>query len=410
MIDIRMPQLGESVTEGTITAWRKAPGDAVEVDEFICDVTTDKVSFEVPSPEAGVMAEVLAAVGTAIPVGAVIARLAAGAPAPSPSTIGDGPSAMPPRAGRPAMLSPLVRRLARQADLDPGSVAGSGRNGRVTRDDVLRAIAARAAAAEPAAVARPAPAPGQKPAPAAFRPVSAEGDTIVPFSPMRQKTAEHMVHSVQVAPHGFISFEVDYGAIETVRSRRKESFRAEHGIGLTYLPFVLRALGLALRKFPLINSAVDGNSLILRRAINIGVAVDLAYQGLVVPVIRDADTLNLAGLARMVADLAARARSNGLKREEMSGGTFTVTNPGVSGTHLSIPIINQPQTAILVTDGVHKKPSVVTLLDGSDVVAVRPKGFVGLSMDHRAFDGAYAADFLRFLKGELENRDWNGEF
>lgn len=410
MIDIRMPQLGESVTEGTITAWRKAPGDAVEVDEFICDVTTDKVSFEVPSPEAGVMAEVLAAVGAAIPVGTVIARLAADAPAPSPPTIGDGLPTVPPRAGRPAMLSPLVRRLARQADLDPGSVAGSGRNGRVTRDDVLRAIAARAAAAEPAAAARPASAPGQKPAPAAFRPVSAEGDTIVPFSPMRHKTAEHMVHSVQVAPHGFISFEVDYGAIETVRSRRKESFRAEHGIGLTYLPFVLRALGLALRKFPLINSAVDGNSLILRRAINIGVAVDLAYQGLVVPVIRDADTLNLAGLARMVVDLAARARSNGLKREEMSGGTFTVTNPGASGTHLSIPIINQPQTAILVTDGVHKKPSVVALPDGSDVVAVRPKGFVGLSMDHRAFDGAYAADFLRFLKGELENRDWNGEF
>lgn len=237
-----------------------------------------------------------------------------------------------------------------------------------------------------------------------------EGDTIVPFSVARQKTAERMVYSAQTSPHGFISFEVDYGAIDAVRKERKDAFKTVYGASLTYLPFVIRALTLALRQFPLVNSTVDGNTLIVRKSINIGVAVDLSYQGLVVPVIRDADGFNLVGLAHGIAELAGRARSNTLKPQDMAGGTFTVTNPGPGGTHLSIPIINQPQAAILVTDGVHKKPSVVTLPDGSDVVAIRPKGFVGLSIDHRAFDGAYAADFMRMLKRQIEERDWDREF
>ncbi len=419
MIEIRMPQLGESVTEGTITSWIKKPGDAVDADEFICEVSTDKVTFEVPSPEAGVLSEVLVAEGAVVPVGAVIARLAHEATvtaSPSPeagheqlvaqAVTSKSTAPIELKAARPTMLSPLVRRLAKQASLDPSSVAGSGRNGRVTRDDVLKAIRAREGSSMPPA---PSPTPQPRSAPAAFRPVAADGDTIVPFSVARQKTAEHMVYSVQASPHGFISFEVNYGAIDIVRKKRKDAFKSEHGVSLTYLPFVLRALTIALRKFPFINSAVDGNNLIVRNNINIGVAVDLAYQGLMVPVIRDADALNLVGLARAIAELAARARSNKLKPDEMSGGTFTVTNPGPSGTHLSIPIINQPQVAILVTDGVHKKPSVVTLPDGSDVVTVRPKGFVGLSMDHRAFDGAYAADFMRMLKGQIEDRDWDGE-
>jgi len=219
-----------------------------------------------------------------------------------------------------------------------------------------------------------------------------------------------MVYSAQTSPHGFISFEVDYSAIDAVRKERKDAFKTAHGVGLTYLPFVIRALVLALPQFPLVNSAVHGNNLVVRKSVHIGIAVDLSYQGLVVPVLRNADGLNLVGLARGIADLAGRARSNKLRPEEMAGGTFTVTNPGPSGTHLSIPIINQPQAAILVTDGVHKKPSVVTLPDGSDTIAVRHKGFVGLSIDHRAFDGAYAADFMRMLKRELEERDWDGEF
>jgi pyruvate dehydrogenase E2 component (dihydrolipoamide acetyltransferase) len=414
MIDIRMPQLGESVTEGTITLWHKRPGDAVDLDEYICDISTDKVTFEVPSPQAGVLAEVLAAEGAVVPVGDVIARLSVQPPAVASPAVKAAdetstqaaPLTRPPpiaTATRPTMLSPLVRRLAKQASLDLSSIAGSGRNGRVTRDDVLKAIKERGGLPK-----RSVPPP--QAAPAAFRPIAADGDTIVPFSIARQKTAEHMLYSVRTSPHGFISFEVDYGVIDTIRKKRKDAFKAEYGVGLTYLPFVLRALTVALRKFPLINAAVDGNNLIVRKNINIGVAVDLAYQGLMVPVIRDADALNLVGLARTIAELAARARSNKLKPDEISGGTFTVTNPGLSGTHLSVPIINQPQVAILVTDGVHKKPSVVTLPDGSDVMTVRPKGFVGLSMDHRAFDGAYASDFMRTLKGQLEDRDWDGEF
>jgi pyruvate dehydrogenase E2 component (dihydrolipoamide acetyltransferase) len=422
MIEIRMPQLGESVTEGTITSWCKKPGDAVNLDEFICEISTDKVTFEVPSPKAGVLLEVLAAEGAIVPVGAVIARLAAEAsPAAASLKAQDEKPAqaaalkltapMEQTAARPAILSPLVRRLARQAGVDLSVIAGGGRNGRVTRDDVLKAIGERGEqSTRPALPPQGWPAPGSISVPAAFRPVAADGDSIVPFSVARQKIAEHMVYSVQASPHGFISFEVDYGAIDKVRKKRNDGLKAEHGVSLTYLPFVLRALTVALRKFPLINSAVDGNRLIVRKNIHIGIAVDLAYQGLMVPVIRDVDSLNLVGLARALAELAAAARSNKLKPDATFGGTFTVTNPGPSGTHLSIPIINQPQAAILVTDGVHKKPSVVTLPDGSDVVAIRPKGFVGLSMDHRAFDGAYAADFMRMLKGQLEDRDWDGEF
>ncbi|MGI6855033.1 dihydrolipoamide acetyltransferase family protein [Mesorhizobium sp. 1B3] len=424
MTDICMPQLGESVTEGTITTWLKSPGETVEIDESICEVATDKVTFEVPSPQAGTLAEVLAPEGSVVPVNAVIARLASegNSTALPPTPRRDQETAQVAVPGltpaseekptRPAMLSPLVRRLAKAANLDPSTVLGSGYNGRVTRDDILKAISTQTADPAPRS---PTPQPPgmaavSKLAPTPFRPVPGDGDTIMPFTLARQKTAEHMVYSVHTSPHGFISSEVDYGAIDAVRKQRKDAFKTAYGVSLTYLPFVIRALTLAVRQFPLVNSAIDGNNLIVRKNINIGVAVDLSYQGLMVPVIRDADGLNLVGIARSIADLAMRARSNKLKPEEMSGGTFTVTNPGPSGTHLSIPIINQPQVAIMVTDGVHKKPSVVSLPDGSETVSVRPKGFVGLSMDHRAFDGAYAADFLSTVKRQLEDRDWDGEF
>lgn len=413
MIEIRMPQLGESVTEGTITGWRKKPGEAITLDEPVCEVSTDKVTFEVPAPQAGRLAEILVPEGTVVAVGAVIARLESLSQATGPArdetaaTAQPERSADPPKSPSAQRLSPLVRKLARETGIDPQTVEGTGLGGRVTRDDMLRASAVNAgpppiSASPPAVMAASFDV-------AAFRAMPMAGDKVVPFSAMRQATARHMVHSVQTAPHGFISYEVDYGAIEAVRRERKEAFRTTHGIGLTYLPFVIRAAAIALRQFPLVNSAVDGNALIVHSAINIGVAVDLAYQGLMVPVIRDADALTVTGIAKAVADLAARARSGRLKPEEMSGGTFTVTNPGPSGTHLSIPIINQPQAAILVTDGVHKRPSVATLPDGSDVVAVRPKGFIGLSMDHRAFDGAYAADFLALLKSLIEGRDWHDD-
>lgn len=413
MIDIRMPQLGESVTEGTITGWRKKPGDAVALDEPVCEVSTDKVTFEVPAPQAGRLAEILVPEGTVVAVGSVIARLEAATarpthevialPEPEPSS---NPPKKPPEGPASQRLSPLVRRLARETGIDPRTVEGTGLGGRVTRDDMLLAAARERAHVAPAPASA---AHAVSSDAAAFRAVPMDGDEVEPFSAIRQATARHMIHSVQTAPHGFISYEVDYGAIEAVRRERKEAFRTTHGIGLTYLPFVIRAAAIALRQFPLVNSAVDGNRLIVRKAVNIGIAVDLAYQGLMVPVVRDADVLTVTGIARAVADLAARARSGRLKPEEMAGGTFTVTNPGPSGTYLSIPIINQPQAAILVTDGVHKRPTVATLPDGTDVVAVRPKGFVGLSMDHRAFDGAYAANFLALLKVLLEERDWRGD-
>lgn len=395
MIDVVMPQLGESVTEGTVVAWRKQVGDRVVQDEYLCDVTTDKVTFEVPAPTSGTLESVLAAAGDIVPIGGVIARLSTdqivaaspASPGPEPAKPAaesagiTRPSAAPVVAARAPGLrpSPLARRLAREARIDVARLSGSGKHGRVRSADVLAAIE-------------------QRDSPA--------GDDVIPFSPVRKQIAEHMMRSVQTSPHGFIAFEIDYTAIEQARSATQQTFKSREGFGLTYLPFVLFALAEALRAFPLVNSSVDGERLIVRRAINLGIAVDLDHHGLIVPVIRDADGLSVAGLARKIADLARRARDNRITGDDLRGGTFTVTNPGKSGTLLSVPIINQPQTAILVTDGVERRPAVVALPDGNEALAIRSLGYVGLSMDHRAFDGAYAAAFLSHLKRTLQELDW----
>jgi 2-oxoglutarate dehydrogenase E2 component (dihydrolipoamide succinyltransferase) len=300
--------------------------------------------------------------------------------------------------------SPLARRLARDAGIDTSLLKGSGRNGRVRSADVLAAIGE----GTPSPQARPDDTATPNRGPAAQSPSvrSANGDEVIPFSPLRRQIAEHMVRSVHTSPHGFIAFEVDYTAVENARAAVRQPFREREGFGLTYLPFVMFALAQAVRAFPLVNSAIDGERLIVHRAINLNVAIDLAYQGLVTPVVRNADSLSVTGLARAVSDLARRARENRLTPADLAGGTLTVTNPGPSGTWLSVPIINQPQTAILVTDGVARRPAVVTSADGSEALAIRSLGHIGLSLDHRAFDGAYAADFLKHLKEGLENTDW----
>jgi pyruvate dehydrogenase E2 component (dihydrolipoamide acetyltransferase) len=384
MIEVMMPRLGESVTEGTVTAWRKRVGDSVAEDEALCDVTTDKVTFEVPSPGRGTLESVLAREGETVPVGSIIARLAASeAAAPDVSPV-------PPPALRP---SPLARRLAREAGIDTATLTGSGRHGRVRSADVLAALERKADATQPAAAPLPLD----------------SGDEVIPFSTMRRQIAEHMVRSVKTSPHGFIAFEIDYSAVEAARATAGAAFRAREGFGLTVLSFVLFALAQAIRAFPLVNSSVDGERLMVRKAINLCVAVDLDYRGLIAPAIRSADSLSVTGLARAIRDLAQRAREGAITASDLDGGTFTVTNPGASGTWLSVPIINQPQTAILVTDGVARRPAVVTLADGSEALAIRPTGLVGLSMDHRAFDGAYAADFLACLKRLLQDTNWSAK-
>lgn len=393
MIDVVMPQLGESVAEGTVVAWRKRAGDAVAENEPLCEVTTDKVTFEVPAPANGTLESVLAAEGQVVAVGSVIARLAAGnAVRPATAARTDDRSLRP---------SPLARRLAREAGMDVSRIAGSGRYGRVRSADVLAAIAAQG---PPDADRTGRPDPGID----AAAPAAADGDAVIPFSPIRRQIAAHMVRSVQTAPHGFISFEVDYTVLEQARTTAREAFRSREGFGLTALPFVLFAAAQALKAFPLINASVEGEALIVRRAINLGIAIDLHYRGLVVPVVRNADSLSVTGLARAVAGLARRARDNCLAAEELSGGTFTVTNPGASGTFISVPIINQPQTAILVMDGIARRPAVVSHA-GSEALAIRSLGYIGLSMDHRAFDGAYAADFLAHLKRTLQETAWSSK-
>jgi len=324
--------------------------------------------------------------------------------------------------GSGALLSPVVRRLIAEHGLDPGQIQGTGVGGRITRNDVLAVVSG----GDGAAPSQPAPAPAAKtPAPepeapaakaaapekpAAPRPAPAqagERDDVIPFSRIRRATAEHMVRSKATSAHTLVAVEVDYLAVEKVRRAKKESFRAEEGVGLTYLPFIARAVIDAIAEFPHVNSSVGDNQLVVHRFVDLGIAVDLDFDGLLVPVIRDAHDKRLRPIARQIGDLAAKARTKKLSPDDLVGGTFTLTNAGPFGTFLTIPVISQPQTAILSTDGVKKKPVAVTLPDGSDGIAVHPVGLLALSFDHRAFDGAYAAAFVARVKDVLETRDWS---
>ncbi len=388
-----MPQLGETVTEGTVTKWYKKVGDTVGADETLFDVETDKVSTEIPAPVAGVIAEILVQAGATAKVGVRLAVIReAGAAAASPvkaqAAAPTAVSAAVPATRRSAMpaagerLSPVVRRLIAEHQLDPASLRGSGRDGRLTREDVLAAIGSRAA-------------PG----------ASAAGGTRQPLNSVRRQTARHLVKSWQSAPHVLQAVEVDYLRVEQARAAAGAAWKAREGFALTYLPFIASAVAGALAKFPLLNASLDGDDLVLHPRVNLGIAVDLGFDGLVVPVIDDVAGKSLAQIARAIRDLAQRARAGRLKPDELAGGTYTLSNSGVFGTLITAPIINQPQVAILSTDGVRKKPVVVESALG-DSIAIRPVGVLAQTFDHRALDGAYSAAFLREVKSVLERRDW----
>ena len=480
MADIQMPQLGETVTEGTITKWFKNVGDQVAEDEPLFEVSTDKVDSEVPSPVSGVLSEILVQEGDTVDVGVVLARVgdAGGqpaaapaepeaapaepeaapaeapapaaeaapaepepasaepaAPAPEPAPAAAAPAAPAPAAptgdgGRPAaaptgtqagnglLLSPVVRRLIAENNLDPATISGTGPGGRITRNDVLSVLDQPKAPAAPAAPAQPQPAtaaPAAAPAPAAAAPApqplarAGERDTAIPHTNIRRRTAEHMVRSLATSAHVYASIEVDFEGVERARAAAKGAFKASEGFSLTYLPFISRAVIDAIREFPEVNATFGENELIVHNYVNLGVAVDLDFKGLMVPVIHDADGKRLRALAREVSDLAGRARSKQLGPDDIAGGTFTITNPGPFGTTMTLPIINQPQVAILSTDGVKRRPVVIDLPDGSEGIAIHSVGNITITWDHRAFDGAYAAAFLRQVKEVLETRDWSAE-
>jgi 2-oxoglutarate dehydrogenase E2 component (dihydrolipoamide succinyltransferase) len=488
MPDITMPQLGETVTEGTITKWFKQVGDQVAEDEVLFEVSTDKVDSEVPSPAAGVLTEILVPEGETVDVGTRLAVIgdAAAAAAPPEAPPAEAPPAETPRepqpqaetppatqapaesgertapvatgepspaTGRPEpdgdgadadadlVLSPVVRKLLKEHDLQPSEIEGTGQGGRITRADVL-AFIDRSGAGSPLAAPAPAPAapappsapaaPAQpRPAPAATPPATAPpaqpappppraeptsapattaaDDEMIPFTNIRRRTAEHMVHSKATSAHVLTAAEVDFEAVDRVRRVARDDFKRREGFSLTYLPFVARAVVDALRDFPKLNASVGDNSLIVHHRIHLGIAVDLSFEGLLVPVIRDAQDMRLPAMAREIGDLAARARSKQLSADDISGGTFTITNPGPFGTFITAPVINQPQVAILSTDGVKKRPVAVELPDGSDAIVVHPVGLLALTFDHRANDGAYASAFVARCKEIIETRDWSQE-
>jgi 2-oxoglutarate dehydrogenase E2 component (dihydrolipoamide succinyltransferase) len=453
---VAMPQLGETVTEGTITRWFKKVGDKVTEDEPLFEVSTDKVDSEVPAASGGYLTEILVEEGETVDVGARLAviddappsgngsgpegkapaeangaepqanadadpepedteaEIRAVVPEPEPELDPD-PVPQPATAAAPAaptssrkVLSPLVRRLLAENDLDADAIQGTGIEGRVTRNDVMTHLdkgGSRSNGPKPPAGARPAAV-----APAAVTPKARAGeDEVIPFSNIRKRTAEHMVRSQATSAHVLTAVEVDFDAVDRVRLARKDGFKAEEGFSLTYLPFVSRAVVDAIREFPHVNASVGDNELIVHRAVHLGIAVDINFEGLIVPVIHDADGKRMRSIAREISDLAARARSKKLNADEISGSTFTITNPGGHGTFFTAPVINQPQVAIISTDGVKKRPVVVELPDGSDAIAIHPVGTLALSFDHRAFDGAYASAFLARVRDILETRDWSQE-
>jgi len=448
MADITLPQLGETVTEGTITKWFKKVGDTVAADEPLFEVSTDKVDTEVPSPISGTLTEIRVAEGDTVPVGTVIAvvGVAGAAPAPTPAPVVAAPVPTPapapapvvaaPVAAAPAptparapaatsnkLLSPVVRRLVAEHGIDVNALVGSGPGSRITREDVLDHIDRNGLKATPAAaptpvaapvVAATAPAAAPTPAPApapVSRPavVSSEREQVIALTKIRKLTGSHMIMSKSTSPHAFSVVEVDYANVDRARTAIKESWKAGEGFSLTYLPFISRAIVDALREFPHLNASIDGDNLIVHSYVDLGIAVDLDYTGLLVPVVRNADGKRIRAIAREINDLASRARNRKLLPDEIQGGTFTISNNGSAGSVLTMPIINQPQVAIMSTDAIVRKPVVVTSSDGSESIAIHPVGNLSMSWDHRAFDGAYAGRFLARVKQILETQDWSAE-
>ncbi len=474
MADITLPQLGETVTEGTITRWFKKVGETVAADEPLFEVSTDKVDTEVPSPIAGTLTEIRVNEGDTVPVGTVIAVVgvakAATAPAPvaqpAPAPVAQpapalvAPSApdpvvQPAPVARPAapqpavvatasrtaiasnvsnkLLSPVVRRLVADHGIDVNGLVGTGPGGRITREDILDFIdktgstpVAPAQQVVPAPIASapqvvpapiapatqtraPAPSPVAGSAPPVKFTAQSERETVLPLSKIRKLTGSHMIMSQAVSAHAFSVVEVDYANVDATRNEVKDQFKQSEGFTLTYLPFIARAIVDALAEYPNLNASIEGDSLVVHNYVDLGIAVDLEFNGLLVPVVRSADGKRLRAIAREISDLATRARARKLTPDEIQGATFTVSNNGSAGSVLTMPIINQPQVAIMSTDAIVRKPVVARLADGSESIAIHPVGNLAMSWDHRAFDGAYAAGFLSKVKRVLETQDWSAE-
>jgi len=455
--DVLMPQMGESIAEGTVVKWLKKVGDSVQKDEPLLEISTDKVDAEVPSTVAGVLLEVLAKEGETVAVNSVIARVgeasdaAATAPAPvaeapkpapapesapaapaAPAVVPAAPAApvAPPPAAeeegdaKKVRSSPLVRNIAREQGVNLEEVTGTGLGGRVTKDDILSFVeqrkgapavaapapapaAAPAVAPTPVAPTAPVKAPAPAPAPAPSVPAYSAGEriSIEPMSNMRRRIAENMLNSRRTSAHVTTFFEVDFTNIARLRDRAKKQFEAQNGTKLTFLPFVIKATIDALKAIPVVNASAEGDNIVYKHDYNLGIAVALDW-GLIVPVIKQADALSITGLARASQDLANRARSKQLKPDEISGGTFSITNFGLYGGYTATPIINQPQLAILGMGGIHKKPWVIETPDG-DAIAIRHIGVLSLSFDHRIIDGAVGDQFLAHIKKTIETTDFS---
>lgn len=418
MTDILMPQMGESIVEGTVTRWLKKVGDHVERDEPLFEISTDKVDVEIPSPVSGTLAEILVEEGRTVAVNTVVARIGDLAVVPSPTATEAAPSAPPspdmtqaPSASAPpsrqktaparGFLSPFVRRMARINNIDLTQIKGTGANGRITKADIEAYLAShRAAVSMPAPSTEPIVPPAPPPVPASAPPPQRlpTGARVEPMSVMRQKIAEHMVLSKRTSAHVTSVHRVDMTRIVKLRERVREEFEQRYGFGLTYLPFVVRATVEALRAFPIFNASIDGTNIIYHQEINIGIAVALD-NGLIVPVIRQADEKTIAGLQRAIVDLATRARTRALKPEDVAGGTFTITNLGSFGSLFGTPVINQPQVAILGLGAIEKMPVVIE----DDAIAIRSMAYLALTFDHRLIDGALAGQFCTKVKQVLEN-------
>jgi len=433
-VDVVMPQMGVSVSEGTVTKWNKQVGDQIEADETLLEISTDKVDTEVPSPASGVVSEILVEEGATVEVGTVLARIggeagaAAPAPAPAPEPVAQpaepvsqaepvvepepAAQAQPSENGK-SFVSPVVARIASEHGIDPAQVPGTGTGGRVTKKDIqayLESGPPAAQAPEPQApavapVVAPQPVAASAPAPAgsSTQPLGV-GEQLEPMSAMRRGIAEHMRRSLDTSAHVTSAIEVDMSKVVALRGKLKKEYESAYGVNPTYLAFIARATVETLREYPWINGELRGDQIVTRSYVNLGIAVELADgKGLIVPVLKNVEGLNLLGIARGVTDLAQRARDKKLLPDDVQGGTFTITNPGGYGTFHGTPVISQPQAAILGTYAVVKRPWVVQDEHGQDVIAIRPIMNLTLTYDHRLVDGALAGRFLRDLRQKLES-------
>jgi pyruvate dehydrogenase E2 component (dihydrolipoamide acetyltransferase) len=421
---IQMPRLGETIIEGTILKWLKQEGETIERDEPLFEISTDKVDTEVPSPVTGVVTKIIVAEGATVPVGTELAEVessdaevapaatpaaapaasdapsAAPAAAPERSNVGAAP--LPDRGPQSQILSPLVRKLAAEHGIDLATVPGTGTGGRITKNDVLAAASGGAGAAASRQPSAPSPIPAPAPALMAATPPTVAGGTeqVVPVSHIRKAIATHMVSSLQASARAWTMVEVNLENLVRLRQRAKDAFLERHGVKLTYLPMVTRATTEALLEFPMVNAEIRGDELVLRKYVHMGIAVSYD-EGLIVPVIRNVEGMNVSGIAASIADLAARARSHSLKPDEVVGSTFTITNPGPFGSVMSVPIINLPNVGILSLDAIQQRPVVI-----GDAIAIRNMVYISMSWDHRVVDGELATRFLTRVKQNLETWDF----